>query len=218
MKNDTNQIIETMKTLPSLIPGKYYHIYNCGIQKSELFRESKHYAHFLMLYERHIDPIADTFAWCLMNNHFHFLVRIRVHDVNPVATPGVIANQEDNTSVRRTASQSFSNLFNAYAQHFNYSVERSGVLFHRPFKRIEVDSPAYFKQLVYYIHNNPVKHGFTDRMGDYPWSSYLSVLSIKPTRLKRDELIGWFDDKGDFFNYHNQSQNLNAIQMFWLEI
>ena len=152
-----------------------------------------------------------------MKNHFHFLVRIRNEDDNYYMSDNSMENIINAPRVGCKVSQSFSNLFNAYAQHYNYSVKRSGVLFHRPFKRIEIDSPEYFRQLVYYIHYNPVKHGFTDSMSDYPWSSYQSVLSIRPTRLNRNELIGWFTDKWEFINYHNQTQNMNAIQMFWLE-
>lgn len=55
----------------------YYHIYNRGINRCDLFRESKDYKHFLRLYEKYIEPIADTFAWVLMPNHFHLLIRIK---------------------------------------------------------------------------------------------------------------------------------------------
>ena len=58
-------------------PGRYYHIYNRGINSCNLFEENTNYEHFLRLYEKYIHPIADTYAWCLMKNHFHFLVRIK---------------------------------------------------------------------------------------------------------------------------------------------
>ncbi|MBU8892556.1 MAG: hypothetical protein KOO66_07235 [Bacteroidales bacterium] len=57
--------------------GRYYHIYNRGINSGNLFEENTNYEHFLKLYEKYINPIADTYAWCLMKNHFHFLVRIK---------------------------------------------------------------------------------------------------------------------------------------------
>ena len=57
--------------------GRYYHIYNRGINSCNLFKENSNYEHFLYLYEKYITPIADTFAYCLMSNHFHFLVRIK---------------------------------------------------------------------------------------------------------------------------------------------
>ena len=64
------------KTTP-LKYGKYYHMYNRGIDGCELFREKTNYEHFLRLYEKYISLIADTYSWCLMGNHFHLLVRIK---------------------------------------------------------------------------------------------------------------------------------------------
>ncbi len=61
----------------ALEPGCYYHIYNRGINGCELFREPTNYEYFLGLYEKHISPVAETFAWCLMGNHFHLLVKIK---------------------------------------------------------------------------------------------------------------------------------------------
>ena len=60
-----------------LICGNYYHIYNWGINSCNLFREIANYQHFIALFEKYIKPIAETYAWVLMPNHFHCLVRIR---------------------------------------------------------------------------------------------------------------------------------------------
>ena len=57
--------------------GAYYQIYNRGIDRGRIFFEERNYRHFLRLYGRHVTPIADTFAYCLLPNHFHFLVRIK---------------------------------------------------------------------------------------------------------------------------------------------
>ncbi|MBN1181316.1 MAG: hypothetical protein JXB49_03445 [Bacteroidales bacterium] len=62
--------------------GKYYHIYNRGNNSEALFRIDENYSYFLNLYDEHIQPIADTYAWALMPNHFHLLVRIRDVDVD----------------------------------------------------------------------------------------------------------------------------------------
>ena len=59
-----------------LQPGSYYHIYNRGINSGPLFFEKENYQHFLRLYDRYVSPIANTFAWALMGNHFHLLVQI----------------------------------------------------------------------------------------------------------------------------------------------
>ena len=60
-----------------LVSGKCYHIYNCGINGMDLFRERENYEHFLTLMEKYILPVAEIFAWVLMVNHFHILVKIK---------------------------------------------------------------------------------------------------------------------------------------------
>ena len=62
---------------PLLETGKYYHIYNHGVGNRNLFNNKSHYERFLQLYEKYVEPIAETFAWVLMPNHFHCLVKIK---------------------------------------------------------------------------------------------------------------------------------------------
>jgi hypothetical protein len=80
-----------------------------------------------------------------------------------------------------------------------------------------VESERHFKNMVFYIHNNPVHHGFCEAMIDYPWSSYMSIISLKPTKLQRDKVIGWFDSKSEFIEYHKQNHNDQAIEGLIIE-
>ena len=57
--------------------GHYYHIYNRGNNREDIFIQERNYRYFLRLYAKHIEPMADTYAYCLLRNHFHFLVRIK---------------------------------------------------------------------------------------------------------------------------------------------
>ncbi len=189
--------------------GKYYHIYNRGNNGDDIFYEKENYYHFLRLYEKYIEPVTETFAWVLLKNHFHFLVYIK-------NTEEVNINELEYSTVekpkRKDATQQFSNLFNAYTQAINKRHNRSGSLFEKTFKRKLVTSDKYFQNLIYYIHNNPVHHGFADSMIEYPWSSYGSVISEKPTKLQRKQVIEIFDDVTNFKYYHNRKQNLNNIE------
>src|SRR5690554_7732864 len=63
-----------------LIFEKYYHIYNHANGDENLFREQKNYEYFLEKYKQHINPIAETIAWCLMPNHFHLLVKMKTEE------------------------------------------------------------------------------------------------------------------------------------------
>jgi hypothetical protein len=57
--------------------GVTYHIYNRGNNGETIFLEERNYAYFIKLYEKYIVPIADSFAYCLLGNHFHILLRIK---------------------------------------------------------------------------------------------------------------------------------------------
>ena len=191
----------------------YYHIYNRGINGCDLFRDTTDYELFLRLYSRHIDPVADTFAWVLMKNHFHLLVRIFTDDEIDFIKP-----REENINVvypvrkKYNPTQQFGNLFNAYTKTINLKYNRTGSLFESPFRRIPVPDKEYFKQLVFYIHNNPVHHGFCESMIEYRWSSYLTTISFKPTKLKRDKVIGWFNSKSEFVEFHHQKHDNKTIE------
>ena len=73
-----------------LQPGQYYHIYNRGINGEPLFREERNHRHFLKLWAKYIEPLADTYAYCLLNNHFHFLVRIKELETGPISEIGPV--------------------------------------------------------------------------------------------------------------------------------
>jgi hypothetical protein len=114
-------------------------------------------------------------------------------------------------------SRQFSHLFNAYAQSFNKAFGRTGSLFERPFHRREVTSECYIRQLIIYIHHNPQHHEFTSDFKGYPWSSYGTILSEKPTLLCRDAVIDWFDDKTNFVEAHRHKVDQELIAKYLIE-
>jgi len=202
-----------MKHQPPLDYGKYYHIFNRGINGEDLFIEITNYQYFLRLYSEHITPVAETFAWVLMKNHFHLLVQVSPENEIDFIKPTERNKGRIFTEQKKyNPTQQFGNLFNAYTKAFNKRYNRTGSLFESPFKRLEVNNEKYFKYLVYYIHFNPVHHGFCAKMFDYPWSSYLSILSIKQTRLNRETVIGWFNSSSEFIEFHNKEQDLQLLR------
>jgi putative transposase len=179
--------------------GSYYHIYNRGVNRENLFVEERNYRYFLQLYASHIEPIAETYAYCLLRNHFHFLVQIKD-----------LTGLEDLSGLKKP-SQHFSNLFNAYTKAFNKTYGRTGTLFQRPFCRIAVTSDAYLAWLVVYIHHNPQKHGFVDDFRAWPYSSYHAHLSDKPTRLQRDDVLAWFHGPEGLVMAHRQEADMRLL-------
>ncbi len=81
----------------------------------------------------------------------------------------------------------------------------------------EVDNIRYFKQVILYIHQNPVHHGFCSHPVEYPWSSYITCVSDKITKLKRDEVLGWFNTVEEFILVHAENTDEAEIEK-WLGI
>jgi putative transposase len=188
-----------------LQPGRYYHIYNRSNNRENLFIEERNYHHFLKLYARYVAPVADTYAYCLLKNHFHVLVRIKA--VAEQGQPGKMLNP----------SQQFGNLFNAYNKAINKAYRRTGSLFEHPFERIEVTSERYLLRLVTYIHHNPQKHGLIADFRSWPYSSYQVLCSRSPTKLRRDEVLAWFGGPPQLAAAHRRSDDDHRFTPLVLE-
>jgi putative transposase len=200
-----------MDTIRKLLePEKYYHIYNRGVNGENIFFEERNYHFFLQKYTQYVYPFIDTFAYCLLKNHFHLLIRVKTEKEIRLFLNG---KKEDKTAFWHV-SNAFSSLFQSYSQAINKRFDRTGSLFESPFHRIEVDNEDYFTQLVWYIHHNPQKHGFVSDFRDYPYSSYWSHLQEKYTKLERQEVLDWFGNNIEYEKFHllqNENKSLKDI-------
>ena len=203
-----------MEQKQPILHGNYYHIYNRGNNGIDVFLDNNSYYYFLRLYAKYVEPVAETFAWCLLKNHFHLLVRIK--NKNEIDESQLTYNTTEKPKVIDPSRQ-FSHLLNAYTQAINKRHNRTGSLFETTFERKLVTNEKYLQQLIFYIHNNPVHHGFVKQMSLYPWSSYDTVTSDKPTKLMRAEVIELFSDLENFVYFHNQQQSMNEISNLIIE-
>ena len=201
-----------MQKLPELEYGRYYHVYNRGINRQNIFFEARNYGYFLKLYAHRLGPVADTYAYCLMKNHFHLLIRIKTEEEQEQTWLETQNCQVSETWQLLNPTQQFSNFFNSYAKSINKAYNRTGSLFQKRFGRIEVDSDEYFIHLVTYIHQNPQKHGFVADFRTYPYSSYRAMLSTLPTRIKRNEVLAWFNGTETLKQHHHTSPDEQQIR------
>ena len=218
-----------------LQPDSFYHIYNRGINGENIFKQERNYSYFLKKYALYIEPVAETYAYCLLKNHFHLLIRTRSEEeilklkeaskeafapsegfLKSAPSEGFHKKPEQK-SVSWHLSNSFASLFKSYAQAINIAHKRTGALFEEPFRRILVGSETYFTELIYYIHHNPRKHGFVKDFREYPHSSYHSHLHTALTKLKREEVLQWFGDKNEFEKFHLGNQILASLDSFNIE-
>lgn len=191
-----------------LEPGNYYHIYNRGNNKEDIFLEERNYEHFLNLYQKHVTPVVETFAYSLLKNHFHLLIRVREDQTCEVS---------ETSQVSRRVSHQFSNMFNAYAKAFNKAYNRTGSLFQERFRRKVITSEGHLYQTIRYIHVNPQRHGFIGDFREYPFSSYGVLISESETFLARESVLQWFGDKGAFKTFHQAAFDEEILREIILE-
>ncbi len=203
-----------MDYYPPLYSNNCYHIFNRGNNSENLFYKHDNYLYFLQQYDYYLSNYLETYAYCLLPNHFHLLVRVKDFNKQKIELKkGLKTLTEPNEIV----SELFRRLFTGYAKAINKQEERTGSLFQKNFKRIVVSNEFYFNQLIYYIHANPQRHGIVEDFKKYPYSSYTSILSEKPTKLLRKETLEWFGSKQSFETFHNREQSLKDINGWMIE-
>ncbi|MFT6870331.1 MAG: coproporphyrinogen III oxidase, partial [Polaribacter sp.] len=171
--------------LEVLEKDNYYHIYNRGINGASIFESDENMLYFLTLVEKHLSQSIIILSYCLLKNHYHFLVKINCDG--------------------KVATQLFSNLFNAYAKAYNKQQNRTGSLFEKHFKRKKVVSNEYLRNLIVYIHRNPENHTIIDDFRKYNFSSYQEVISGNTGFVKINETIQAFDDLNNLIFVHNNN-------------
>ena len=171
-------------------PGVVYHLFNRGNNKEDIFKEERNYAHFLSLLKKHVLPLAEIYAYCLLKNHFHLVVRIK--DIHLLEE-----------KYKKKPYLGFSNLFNAYTKSINKEYGRTGSLFKEHLHRIRVNDEEYLTQLIAYVHLNPVKHEFSDDFKNYRYSSYKAYTLGKPTNVSCEYVMSLFEDTANFEYWHD---------------
>lgn len=119
------------------------------------------------------------YAYCLMPNHFHFLVRVRsvtnlkkrYLELKPTA------NEDwEKMNWHKFITRQIGNYMNAYAKAINKRFNRRGGLFEHDMKRPRIDNETYFLRTLRYIHYNPIQHEFTTELEDWDFTSYHAYL------------------------------------------
>jgi len=210
------KLLESSSYSNDMQPDTYYHIYNHANGSENLFREAENYRYFLQQWAKYIEPVAGTYAYCLMPNHIHFLIRTK-----PEQDVSANLNYSEDLpfgkfqTFQKVVSKQFANLFSSYTQAYNKMHGRRGSLFVPNFKRKQVSSDRDLTTVTHYIHSNPVHHGFVGSIDLWKWSSYHTLLSTKPTLLERNETISWFGNRNDFLSMHQQAIEIKEKE--WID-
>ena len=176
----------------------YYHIYNRGNAKQDIFVEPEDYRFFLLRLVQNIFPEKfedhrtpplpqnsfSLISYCLMPNHFHFLLR-----------------QNKDTS----PSKLLSRISTSYSKYFNKKYDRVGHLFQDQFKQILIENNEYLLWLSAYINQNPKTANMVKSAEDYPWSSYLSFLKPDKNNICDFTIIReQFKNTDEYIKFNNE--------------
>ena len=162
----------------NLQEGEFYHVFNRGNTREKIFFKKENYSYFLKGVDRYLISTCDLLAWCLMPNHFHFLVHANSRSVPLI---------KDGSFERQNFSQAIKQLLSSYTKAINKQELRTGSLFQQKTKAIPV-SGTHVETVFHYIHQNPMKAGLVNKIEDWENSSFRGYLGMRKETLCNLEL------------------------------
>jgi putative transposase len=150
--------------------------------------------------------VFDTYAYCLLPNHFHLLIHVKdLSSLQAAEDPrGFRKPLGSDDEVGGWLAHQFGSFQNAYAKAYNKHFERRGPLFMPSFGRKLVQDESYFMNVVRYIHFNPVYHGIVQDIRDWKYTSYHAYLSSQTSYLARYNALDYFGGLEHFKNFHTE--------------
>lgn len=218
--------------LTPLVNGEIYHVFNRGNNRQPTFISKRDFSRAIQTlkfynfssvgiklssflrfdWERQLGilnkldkggKLVQIFSYCLMPNHFHFLVK-------QVEEKGI--------------SKFLGNFQNSYTRYFNTSHKRDGALFLDQFKAVRIETEDQFIHVLRYIHLNPYSSFVIktkEEIEEYPWSSFKDYLGVGDGITETDLAMNFFDSTGKFKRFTldqaDYQRSLKAIQHLVLE-
>lgn len=182
------------------VNGEYYHIYNRGLEKQNIFTNSRDHSQFIKtlfyyqiqnpkpkfsLYRQSktypIDPskkIVDVICYCLMPNHFHLLIK-------QLQEGGI--------------SEFMRRFIHSYTSYRNVKHKRQGPVFQGVFKAVMMETDEQLIHVSRYIHLNPLVSLLVKDLNLFAWSSYKSYIGLDDNpAIAKQEMLGFFKDPQEY--------------------
>lgn len=182
-----------------LEPNKYYHLYNRSNNHEQLFRSRDNYIYFLLKYRKYLEDFLITLAYCLMPNHFHFLVKVKP-DANTLQL-------KKNLGI----------LLSSYTKSINKAYSRVGSLFQQHSKSKELLEDRNLLNVINYIHQNPLRKGLVSKIEDWEFCSYRDYVNLRSGTLVSKDFVHRFFSSTEEFKFFSLSKAEKFEFIFNLE-
>ncbi len=199
----------SIKTLTPILAGGYYHIFNRGANRQNIFFTSANYDYFLNLLHKFLSDYVHFLAYALLPNHFHLVLKIKTElfseergNRSLKEENGSLKSVTDEEQIGREVVRQLKRMFIIYAMAINKQENRSGNLFDPKYKRLEICDQSYLEYVIFYTHFNPEKHGISNNFRNYKYSSYKAILGNGRTKMDRKLILDLFEGKESFVDYH----------------
>lgn len=181
-------------------PSEIYHLYNRGNNKQPIFFCDENYLFFLRKVNAQLKPICDILCWCLMPNHFNFIINTK--DESCISRPSFGGKPMQELAYRIGV------LLSSYSQAINKQNGTSGSLFQQKTKSKNLsEAKGYLIECMHYIHQNPWRAGLVNKIEDWQYSSFLDYAGLRQgtlgTKSVLMELTGY-----DLRDYYRDSYNV----------
>ena len=176
--------------------GAWYHVMNRGAGRRRIFRNDADRRYFLkLLGEIGARFKAEIHAYCLMDNHYHLLLR------TPEANLGRLMRH----------------LNGVYTQYHNRQSRQDGALFRGRYKAILVEAETYWTHLSCYIHRTPLEAGVVRKLAAYRWSSYPAYAGAEPAPawLTTAYLLNSLGGRAQYRRFVESGETLAEVRGFY---
>jgi len=206
----------------NFVPNGIYHVANYGLENRPIFRKKEDYDAILSymhtylrplkevlqdnpslpkrLYNKNLEAEVDLLAYCLLPNHFHFLIHL---------------------STLTGISKFMKQMTNAYTMYFNQKYHRSGSLFQGRYKATHIVDEGAIPKIARFIHLHPYNSKLATYLNRYPYSSYMEYIGEPVVPLCKIDTIGhFFTSKKllqkyilDLENYQEEFDSIRALSL-----
>jgi len=184
-----------MRTARKESTSGIYHVMMRGNNHQDIFKNDMDKKYFIYLLKKYLVKLnLELYAWCLMNNHFHLVIK----------------------ASKKNLADFIKRVCCSYVPYFNRKYERSGHLFQDRYKSEPIETDQYFMGAIRYVHNNPEKANICAR-NTYKWSSYREYI-ISRNITSTEKLLSMLGGKKSFVEYSKQkdsSEYLENKQHIW---